>query len=136
MSALTLPTVQNGRGLWLDPEVQSIVDMLHNGVPALGWEGDERLALYRTEDGRWELWRLEDDGEMRCVCRSRPGMRLDETLIMRLVEHDSRKRDVMADLIRDNDALEDRRQKEAIDALMEPMDKVLWGVVKDVGHLY
>lgn len=136
MSGLTIPTVQNGRGLWLDPEVQDIVDMLHNGVPTLGWEGDPALALYRTQDGRWELWRLEDDGEMRMVCRSRPGMRLDQTLIMRLVEHDSRRKDVMAEMIRGNDELEDRRHKEAIEALMEPMDKVLWGVVKDVGHLY
>lgn len=136
MSGLTIPTVQNGRGLWLDPEVQEIVDMLHNGVPTLGWEGDPALGLYRTEDGRWELWRLEDDGEMRMVCRSRPGMRLDHTLIMRLVEHDNRRRNVALATWAENDRLQEEKERQAIDRLMEPMDKVLWGVVKDVGHLY
>lgn len=135
---LTLPaTNHHGASVMLDPEVQELIGYLHNGYPSLGWAGDERLALYRTKDNRWELDRLCEDGVMRTICRSRPGLPLDLGLIVMLVKHDSRRgHDPAEEVIKHNEDLQARRDKEAADALMEPMDKVMWGVVKDVGHLY
>lgn len=136
-SILTLPSHHAGRPVMLDPAVQDMVDLLHNGYPPLGWEGDERLGLYHTADGRWELDRLGEDGVMRTVCRSKSGQKLDLGLIRMLVQHDARRGyDAAEEVIRHNDDLTDRRTKEAEEALMEPMDKVLWGVKKDLGHLY
>lgn len=121
----------------LDPEVQEIVGYLHNGYPTLGWEGDERLALYHTKDGRWELDRLGEDGVLRTICRSRPGLPLNVGLIEHLVRHDARRgHDAAGDVIEHNVALQNRKDRDAVDALLEPMDKVMWGIVKDVGHLY
>lgn len=138
MSNLTLPSRNNmGAPLLLDPEVQEMVDVLHNGYPPLGWEGDERLGLYHTEEGRWELDRLCEDGVLRTVCRSAVGQRLDMRLILMLVEHDARRgHDAASEVIDHNEALGERREKEAVDALAVPMEKVLWGMVKDLGHLY
>lgn len=132
MSGLTLPDVHADRGIFLDPEVQELVDKLHFGDPTLGWAGDERLALYRTQDGRWELWRLGEDNEMYCVCRSRAGLALDNRLIMHLVAHDSRRRGAQGvdDVIRHNERLEDERIAQAVEALAEPMDRVRHALVK------
>lgn len=71
----------------------AIVDKLHHGDPTLGWEGDPNLALYSEPDGSYMLCRLEADGEMRLVARSRPGLRLDDGLIRHLVAHDTRRVD-------------------------------------------
>lgn len=121
----------------LDPAVQDFVDLLHNGYAPFGWEGDESLGLYIGEHGGWELWRLCEDNVMRMVCRSKAGAKLDVRLLQRLVEMDARRGfDAAEDVIAHNDALEAQKEKEAIEALMEPMDKVLWGINKDVGHLY
>lgn len=116
----------------LDPAVQELVDKLHNGDPTLGWAGDERLALYVTEDKRWELWRLGEDNHMYRVCRSRPGLALDNRLIMHLVAHDSRRAAAVGveDVIKHNTALEDQRTAEAVEALFEPMDKMRHALVK------
>src|SRR5437660_1245652 len=88
---ITHPQHLEGRSVWADPEVQDLMDRLHNGDPTLGWEGDGRLALYRAPGRRWELWRLENDGEYRLIMRSKPGLHLDNRLIMHLVAHDSRR---------------------------------------------
>ena len=74
----------------MSPEVERIVQKLHYGDPTLGWEGDPRLALYHNRD-HWVLERLEADGAQRVVCRSKPGVSLDERLILRLMEHDHRR---------------------------------------------
>lgn len=38
---------------------------IQNGDPVLGWAGDSRLQLYLdVPGGRWELWRLEHDGDL------------------------------------------------------------------------
>lgn len=121
----------------LDPEVQQIMDYLHFGHPTMGWEGDERLALYRGPEHRWELWRLCEDNVMRMICRSKPDQKLGLDLIARLVEHDARRGVDPAELvIVHNERLQAKRDADAVEALMEPTEKVLWGILKDVGHLY
>lgn len=135
---LTTPEWHDGRQLWVDPEVQDIVDRLQNGDPSIGWEGDPRLALYRTEDHRWELWRLEESGQMVMVCRSKPGLGLDARLILQLMRHDARRGNdalkVLQSIVDHNDRLEERREAEAVDALMGAREKVDWSLLKDLGE--
>lgn len=51
-----------------------------------GWEGDPRLAVYlRARQQRFEVWRLEDDGQYRRVCQAPPGRTLTPQAINRLI---------------------------------------------------
>lgn len=126
------PEVVDGRGIWLDPEVQDILDKIQQGDPALGWEGDPRLALYRSEDGRWELWRLEHDDVMRPFCVSRPGLALDERLILRLVEHDARRgADPGQKVDAVNAAVQRERDGQASERVYAAAEKLHWALKKD-----
>ncbi len=80
------PQVVNGRSLWMDSGLTTLIDKLQNGDPTLGWEGDPRLALFMDDNDRWVLSRLEADGEYRDICKSRPGLPRDGRRIMRLME--------------------------------------------------
>ena len=124
---LVHPTYVNGRQLWVSPEVEDIVHKLHYGDLILGWEGDPRLALYIDEEQRWVLERLEADGEYRPVCRSKPGLALDERLIIRLMEHDHRRGFDAA-------ALPEGRPEdpEADDRMREGLERVYWGLKRDL----
>ena len=139
------PQYQKGKRLWTDPEVADIVQRLHYGDPTLGWEGDPRLALYYVPAataggaGRWELQRLEADGEYRVVCRSRPGLALDLGLIRHLVAHDMRRRaaaDLEAAVDKANAAAEAARRAPLEDKAAEAFERVVHGLSKDVGHHY
>lgn len=120
------PTVKDGRNLWISPEVERLIHKLHYGDPTLGWEGDPRLALYRDGES-WVLERLEADGQYRVVCRSRPGLSLDERLIQRLVEHDHR-RGFDPSTLADNSGA---TSQEEYDRMAEAMERVAWGIHRD-----
>lgn len=131
------PQNLDGRAIWLDPEVQDLVDRLHLGDPTIGWEGDPRLAIYRGPGRTWELWRLENDGEYRMVCKSRPGLGLDNRLIVRLVQHDARRGFDPKKAVDANNAKVDKERNSAIhDKKLAAADKLRWALIKDVGHLY
>lgn len=131
------PAIVDGRPLWIAPEVQEMIDLLHNGDPTLGWEGDPRLALYRSEGDRWELWRLEHDGEMRMFCRSKPGAKLDRGLIVQLVAHDGRRGfDLKKHVDEANAAVHRANDARISDMQASAADKLAWALRKDLGHLY
>lgn len=123
----------NGMSLLVDPD---FYDRLHYGDPTLGWVGDERLGVYH-ENGRIELWRHCEDGEMRLIVRSKPGMdRLDAGLIKFLAEHDSQSRraynpvdEVVEAAVR---AEQIRADKEA-DRQAEANDRVAAAMHKELG---
>ena len=90
---LTHPEWVAGRRLWLEGAVRDLIDRIRHGDPTKGWEGDEGLELYWDgADERFELWRLEDDGQYRRVCRSGPGVGFDERVIDALIGWDGRRR--------------------------------------------
>lgn len=91
--AITHPEWVNGRRLWMDTPMRELIDRMRFGDPVKGWEGDSRLELYfnGTEE-RFEVWRLEDDGEYRFVCRSAPGVPFDDRIIDALISWDGRRR--------------------------------------------
>jgi len=132
------PEVVNGKTLWIAPEVKEILDRLQLGDPALGWEGDPRLALFR-EDGRWVLQRLEHDDVYRIVCRSKPGLKLDGSLILHLMAHDMKKKtaeQVLAEIDSHNDAIEKANTQTSEAKMAEMLGKAYWALGKDVGHHY
>lgn len=132
-AGITHPEWVDGRRLWIDPEVQVLVDKLHFGDPTLGWEGDERLALYR-EGPRWLLMRLEHDGEYRTVCWSRPGLELDERLIMHLVAHDARRGANPADQVdRANATATKELEYQATEKVHSAAEKLQWALRRDLG---
>jgi len=122
----------------VEPEVQDIIDRLHYGDPTLGWEGDERLALYRTEDHRWLLVRFEEDGSESIVCRSGPDTPLDRSLIIRLIQHDARRGQdgeaVLARVLDHNDRLEEERTQTLVDDLVGARERVDWEIGKELGE--
>lgn len=136
-TGLVHPTHLEGREIWLDPEVKQLVHKLHYGDPTLGWEGDPRLAIYRTVDRVWELWRLEFDNQYRLVCRSKPGLSLDNRLILQLVAHDAQRGyNPGAEVTAHNQQLERTRDAEGDAKLAQTMEKVYWAANKDIGHHY
>lgn len=92
-SSLSHPEWVNGRRLWLDATMRDLIHKLHHGDPVIGWEGDERLGVYWDEPNeRWEIWRLEDDGQYRLVCRSPRRSVFDERVLWDLCRWDRQRR--------------------------------------------
>lgn len=78
------PSYQKGKRLWFAPEIQEVTERLRFGAPDLGWEGDARFAIYLCDDGRWEVQHINAMGERYVVCRSKPGAKLDDRLIIEI----------------------------------------------------
>jgi len=79
----------------MDTTMSDLIHKLHHGDGVKGWEGDPNLAVYWNQpEERWELWRLEDDGQYRFVCRSGPGVVFDDRIIDALLAWDRRRRQV------------------------------------------
>lgn len=130
-SQIAHPQYVDGNTLWIDPEVQEIITKLHYGDATLGWEGDPRLALYRGKQGQWFLYREEESG-MYPVCQSRPGVHLDNRLIMRLVEHDHRRGFDPGSLLMDS-AGNPLSGPDNYEAIREAHEKVVHAAAKDLG---
>lgn len=128
------PQYVDGNTLWVDPEVQEIITKLHYGDATLGWEGDPRLALYRTPDHRWILYREEDAYQQPVpVCMSRPGVNLDNSLIRRLVEHDHRRGFDGTKLLMDHKGNPLNFTEEVSDNIREAHEKLAVAAAKDLG---
>ena len=135
MPGLVHPEVIEGRRVWLDGPMQDVIDKLHRGDPAKGWDGDPALEVYfEPVEQRWELWRLEDDGEYRMTCRSKPGVPFDERLIEHLVAHDRRRftTSLHDQIAAKNDAVDrdiKRRNDDYINEEVNP--RMNWALKKD-----
>lgn len=93
--AITHPEWVHGRRLWMDTPMRDLINRMRFGDPVKGWEGDACLELYfNGSEERFEVWRLEDDGQYRFVCRSAPGVPFDERIIDALISWDNRRRSV------------------------------------------
>jgi hypothetical protein len=133
---IQLPVLLNdGSTLLVDADFDR---RLREGDATVGWTGDERLGVYYA-DGRVEIRRLCEDGELRTVMRSRPGRKILDTQALRfLAEHDSQSRrayDVRADMDAHNDQVRrdaERRRQAATEAFAE---KLQWALRRDIGAL-
>lgn len=113
-----LPT---GKTVWLDLEVQSFVDRLK--------AYDDRLALIKDNPtGRWEIWRVGEDGKEHFILRSKPGAKLDAAKVIGMLQAgDTRApgNDPIGRMIANNERVENEMEKKVEEATLEAMDKVL-----------
>lgn len=133
-SQILHPSHVNGRTLWVEPAVQEIIDQIQNGDPTIGWEGDPRLAVYRGPENRWEIHRLEADGEYRLVARSLPNGPLDRSIIFHLRAHDLRRQEaaeLVAALDKANDKLSADKNADARERSVEALQKVKWAANRE-----
>lgn len=123
----------NGMSLMVD---EGFYDRLHYGDASLGWVGDERLGVYH-EHGRIEIWRHCEDGEMRLIVRSKPGMdRLDAGVLKFLAEHDSRSRrgyNPVDEVVEAAVKAERERESRERDLVEEKADRLRFGLMRDIG---
>lgn len=123
----------NGMSLLVD---EGFYDKLHYGDATLGWVGDERLGVYH-EHGRIEIWRHCEDGEMRLIVRSKPGMdRLDAGLLRFLAEHDSRSRrgyNPVDEIVEAAVKAEKAREAKEAERTEEMADRLRFGLMRDLG---
>lgn len=112
-SGLSLPdTTRTGARRWTDPSIARLLDQLWHGDATLGWEGDDRLGLFESDDGvHYELWRAAERGPDEMVAKAPKTRESLSTLIVRLVEHDTRKRST--DAIIEGVFAEQERTKQA-----------------------
>lgn len=102
--ALMHPEWIDGKRLWIEPDVKDLCDRIQDGCSCgCGWEGDPRMAVYQSGDGRWEIKRLSPCRDADCefcsgrgehyftIGRSRPGLRFDHRVIEGLVLYDTRR---------------------------------------------
>lgn len=114
-----------------------LVSPIQKGEPILGWEGDERMALYVDHlTGEWLLVRFEHDGVYRVVVGvsidAYSGHEIVPFLITWIVEHDTRRGfDPISSVIEHNARL-DAENQSGLDALAsEAADRVAHGIRKD-----
>lgn len=127
-------TLPDGSVIYMEAGIR---EKLQFGYAPLGWEGDPRLEVYLGPENRLHVWRWEDDGEYRLVCRSKPNTGLDERLILGLVTHDHRRGYNGAEaLIAHNTKVQEEQDRLGDERLADAMEKVYWAAGKDVGHHY
>jgi hypothetical protein len=132
--AIDLPVLLNdGSTLLMDHDFAA---RLREGDASVGWVGDDRLGVYFA-DGRLEIRRLDESGELVVVMRSKPGVRMLGTETLRvLAEHDSRSRrqyNVVEDVIAHNERLEAGHKAAAREKYDEVADRLHWALLKDLG---
>lgn len=132
---LTTPDNLDGRRVWTDPGFADMLRKLQEGDPTKGWAGDPMIFMMRSADlTRWELWRLEDDGVERMVCRSQPGVPFDERLLEQLVATDRRrfKKSLFDQIVEKNEKREAEQRAETEHYLAEEVaPRLKWAARKD-----
>lgn len=115
-----------------------LIDALHNGYAPLGWEGDPLLFLaWNRQTQRMELWRhnLHGDGQAGLIMRSKPGQRTADMNIIRfLVDHDTRRHNVVEDMFKHNEQVRQDQLATTRDKMGEAADRLYHGFQKDIGH--
>lgn len=134
---LTLATIDHPRfingGTWQLVD-HPTVRPLQDGAPALGWDGDPRLAVYlHLESKTFVLWRLEANEEYMPVGHFAIGgeitpASINET-ISRLIEVDSRRGfDPYASVMTAHEQGEKAREQDLSDQVTEFADKLHFGL--------
>lgn len=131
--SLTLPTLlADGSTLMVDHD---FVTRLHNGDPTIGWLGDDRLGVYATPTGL-EIKRLCEDGEIRVIMRSKPGVRVLNTDTLRfLAAHDGRGAgaDIVDRILAQNARVDEENAKKFKEFCDETADRLEFALMKDIG---
>jgi hypothetical protein len=131
--SLSLPQLlADGSTLMVDHD---FITRLHTGDPTIGWLGDERLGVYATPTGI-EIKRLCEDGELRVIMRSKPGVRVLSTDTLRfLAAHDGRGAGAgIADrIIAQNDRVRAAQNAQLREFCDDAADRLEFALMKDIG---
>lgn len=123
----------DGETLWMDSE---FMKLLHGGKPEIGWVGDDRLGVYYG-NGCMEIRRADDQGNMKLIMRSRPGLKtLGNEALVFLANHDSqsrRKYDVYQDVSDANALARAGQDTKRAESRAEAVDRLAHALFKDVG---
>ena len=118
-----------------------IQELLTYGVPEIGWRGDEDLsAVFNWAEDRWEIWRLFGTKHQKMIARSK-GYRIDDfyLLLAHLRDHDLRsfrKEEILDRVNKHNERVAKSGDSEFEAEAEEKADKLRFGLVKDIGHLW
>ena len=124
------PEWVGGKRLWIDPLMQDVIRRVRFGDGLLGWEGDERLAVYAVpeadgKDTAWQIMRLDEDDELRHVATTKPGEPFDDRIIMWLIAHDRRRKpdnwDLGLEIEEHNAAVDAAKQAQADELIAEEL---------------
>lgn len=125
LTGLIHPETIGGHQVWSDSGTSAgaLADKLKYGDPTRGWPGDERLALVLNSDaGLWEVWRL-DHNTYHLVARRSTAVPLDERVIDHIMAHDTRRRDVIGEMIAHNAKLDRERDQRRDEQITEMVDQ-------------
>jgi hypothetical protein len=115
------------------------------GHPTVGWEGDPWLSVYYNKIlDCFEVWDEQIPDKPRIEVRSKPGLasvkKLDPTgLAVMLNKGDLRRKDMrkrLAEIEEHNENLERAVAKAHAEQRADAAERVMHGLLKDVGHLY
>lgn len=127
---------------WLPPHRtiadDELVDRIKFGDPSKGWEGDPNMDLVLASDDSgawwWELWTLDAENKPSLVLTSNHYVKLGPHLIDLIVQHDTRKVDVVGNLERHNEAVRKAHEANFDAQLEEVADKLTHALRKDGVH--
>lgn len=114
--------------------MDDLLGKLHNGDPTMGWGGDPRLALaFNRQTDRWELWRMEHDGEYRIVCVSKRGAGFPPDLIKNLMSMDGQRGyDLVKDLDRSRQMATAAEDYTFHQKMAPKVEKLAWALRRDL----
>ena len=133
-----------------DPRQQAadrLIRPLREGKPELGWSGDPMLVLvFERMTQRWELWRNEPEPGFPdrhvLISKGPVGQDINEDainlLIQQLVRMDTHRAgnsaEAISDMVdRENDRLERRREREAVEQTSDALAKFYFEAGKTLG---
>lgn len=131
--SIDLPTfLPDGSVLMRDHD---FLDRLKNGDASVGWLGDDRLGVYFDADCL-VIRRLCEDGVLRDICRSKPGVRyLNSDTLKFLAAHDGRGagKDIVERVLAQNDAVRREQDKKLREFTDEAADRMEFALMRDLG---
>ena len=117
MSLYAPVNLPGGQQIWESTEVHEFVARLKELHPD--------LALYRRNDGAWEIWECAPNQPPAYIMRSKPGAKLSPEVIERLRQHDVRYNDVAERTIKNNEQVKRDAEERAMHKLYDSIDLML-----------
>lgn len=120
-------TTRNRRGdtLLIRSDHNRIAELIQNG-DGIVWEGDPRMFVrFNYVTMRYEVWRLGEDGKERIISSWKPE-EFDHRVVKALVDGDTRKKDVLAEIEKHEAQLMASRERDMQDIEQELNKYIKW----------
>lgn len=118
--------------VWVDASVFEIDRRIKEGDES-GWRGDPTMDLvFDIPTKMFQVWGTDAAGNRYLACSHH---KCDHTLLMKLVNGDPQKFDVVAGVLETNARLAAAREAAEKEQRMEAHHKLQWALRRDFGHL-